>query len=276
MDSASRGSTPNTAEISITGHAEWELSVHGLPLVRVAYGRPTLPRPELDVDEFADIARRILGHVDLNHLWATIQHAQTSRHGMAIVVSGDPEHEVSRLGKEAVPIDPRLLEPAEVVRLGRVDGAVLLGADARCHAFGVILDGTASGEGDPARGSRFNSAVRYQKTTAAHSIVVVISADGMIDLIPRLRPQVYREHVAEAVRAFRACCETQHVDGSEFARTHDLVWSYAFYLNEEQCCIVNETYEAEMNRRLAAGGIALFEAPLGSQPNPDMNDTYFL
>ena len=133
-----------------------------------------------------------------------------------------------------------LLEPAEIVRLGRVDGAVLLGPDGRCYAFGVILDRAASGQGDPARGSRFNSAVRYQNTTGADSIVVVISDDGTVDLIPRLRPRVRREHVEEVVRAFRARGEAEYVDGGEFARTHDLVKSFAFYLDDEQCRIVNE------------------------------------
>ena len=51
------------------------------------------------------------------------------------------------------------------------------------------------------------------------------------------------------VRAFRACCEAEYVDGGEFARTHDLVKSFAFYLDDEQCRIVNEHYEVEMSRR---------------------------
>ena len=62
-----------------------------------------------------------------------------------------------------MPIDPTKLDPVDIARLGLVDGAVLLGPDGRCHAFGVILDGAATDHGDPARGSRYNSAVRYHK-----------------------------------------------------------------------------------------------------------------
>ena len=215
----------------------------------------------------------MLGPVRVDRIWSIIQKCQACGHGSALVVSSDPEGEATRLGVEAVQIAPAFLEPAEIARLARVDGAVLLGPEGRCHAFGVILDGMASREGDPARGSRFNSAVRYQSTTGAGSIIVVISDDGTVDLIPRLRPRVRREHVEEAVRAFRVCCEAGYVDGVEFSRTYDLVKSFAFYLDDEQCCIVNEHYEIEMNRRLEADGLRLSRTPL--QSHPDMNESYF-
>ena len=60
----------------------------------------------------------------------------------------------------------------------------VLGIDGRCYGFGVILDGEAKGCGDPARGSRYNSAVRYQTTMAPRSVIVVISDDRTVDLIP--------------------------------------------------------------------------------------------
>ena len=264
----------DVVEISITGHAEWELSIDGLALLRVKYGKASLPRPLLDIDGFKDAVERILGNIEHSLLWAIVQQAQACGHGMSLVVSDDPNGEAARLGGEAVPIDAALLEPAEIVRLGRVDGAVLLGPDGRCYAFGVILDGTANGQGDPARGSRFNSAVRYQNSTGAGSIVIVVSDDGTADLIPRLRPRVRREHVEEAVRAFLACGEGERLDGGEFARTHDLVKSFAFYLDDEQCRTVNEHYDVEMDRRFEAGGTRLSQTPL--QPHPDMNDSYFL
>ena len=116
------GSGPNVVEISVTGHAEWELSIDGSALVRVSYGQATLPRPLLNIDEFTDTAERILGTIEHSRIWAIIQQAQTCGHEMAVVVSGDPKGEAARLGGEAVSIDPALLEPAEIVRLGRVDG----------------------------------------------------------------------------------------------------------------------------------------------------------
>ena len=49
-----------------------------------------------------------------------------------------------------MPIDPDYLEAKKVVRLASVDGAVMVGPDGRCHAFGVILDGIADESGDRA------------------------------------------------------------------------------------------------------------------------------
>ena len=177
---------PDVAEITIRSHAEWELSVDGSAFMRVAYGHPKLPHPPLARSKFADAAQRTLGVVDTDYTWAIIRAAQKSGHGMMLVVSNSPEAEATRLGKQAMPIDPAKLDPADIARLGLVDGAVLLGPDGRCHAFGVILDGTATDHGDPARGSRYNSAVRYHKEHH-NSLLVVISDDRTVDLVPSLR-----------------------------------------------------------------------------------------
>ena len=270
----SRTAGRDVVEITVTNHAEWELSIDGTALMRVAYGHATLPRPLLDEQELRDTAERVVGPIRLGRIWKIIRETQGSARGTAVVVAREPEVEIARLGAEAVPIEPKLLEPAEVGRLSRVDGAILLGPDGRCHAFGVILDGVASGRGDPARGSRFNSAVRYQSTEGLDSIVIVVSDDGAVDLIPRLRPRVSRTIVEEAWRAFLACCEAEYVDGEEFSRTYNQVRELAFYLDDNQCRLVNECHENEMLSRFEGGGMRVIEAPL--QPDPNMNESYFL
>ncbi len=264
----------DVVDITVKGHAQWEMGIDGLALMRVTNGHPTLPKPLLSFEGFRDTARRVLGPIELNRIWAIIQEAQAGGHGMMLVVSNDPEGEVDRLGAEAVPIEPHYLDPPAVVRLGRVDGAVLLGPNGFCYAFGVILDGTAVGRGDPGRGARYNSAVRYHYTAdTADSFIVVISDDGIVDLIPELRKQVHREDVESAVHDFSACCEAEPVDGVRFSRTLKRVEGFAFYLDEAQCQIVNDHYESEMRRRFESGGLRLQRNPL--QPHPDMNDSYF-
>ena len=69
----------------------------------------------------------------------------------------------------------------------------MVGPDGRCHAFGVILDGVSNESGDRSRGARFNSAVRYQNMATVGSIIIVISDDGTIDLLPRLMPRVEKK-----------------------------------------------------------------------------------
>lgn len=271
--SSATNSATNAVEISITGHARWELAVQGQPLVRVAYGRPTLPKRPIVRQDFADTLRRTVGSADIDRIWKVIQVAQESRHGTTIVISADPEGESERLSGQALQIAPDHLAPDQLARLVGVDGAVLMGPDGRCHAFGVILDGIAGAQGDRARGSRFNSSVRYQQTTEAPSVIVVISDDGLVDLIPSLEPQVSRTKVEDAVNTFCRYCDAENVDGEVWSQANDAVERLAFYLNADQCQRVNESYDSEMRRRLESGGIALHRRAL--KPDPRMDESYF-
>ena len=161
-----------------------------------------------------------------------------------------------------------------IVRLSGVDGAVILDRNGYCHAFGVILDGlAAAGQGDSARGSRYNSAILYQRTRAPRSLIVVISDDGTVDLIPHLKPRVDRQEFEAAVNDFLAICDADPVSGEAFARTHERLRDFAFYLNEEQCQRVNEALEKEVRRRSESGMPVAYYPPL--QPHSELNDSYF-
>ena len=202
------------------------------------------------------------------------QCALENNHGTTIVISADPVSETERLSGEALPIKPDFLEPREIARLGGIDGAIVLGPDGRCHAFGVILDGLTTNSGDRARGSRFNSSIRYQKTTKVGTLVIVISDDGTVDLVPNLKPKISRRDVEEAVQAFCDYSGTEDNDGEKWARLNDRVELYSFYLDEEQCNRVNESYEREMDSRLEQGGIKMTRRPL--QPHKEMDSSFFL
>ena len=266
-------SAPDVVRIVIEGHAKWSLSINDTALMRVGYEHATLPKQILDKDLFRDVARRKVGAVDVERIWEVFQSAMDNDHGTTIVVSDDPISEVKRLGQEALAIKPEHLDHKEVARLGGIDGAIMLGPDGRCYAFGVILDGLATATGDRARGARFNSSVRYQKTSNKGTIVIVISDDGTVDLIPSLMPRVSRHEVEDAVQAFCEYSGIQENDGEEWARLDREVEGLSFYLDQGQCDRVNAAYKKEMNSRLEAGGIVLMRSPL--QPDPDMDDSYF-
>jgi hypothetical protein len=51
----------------------------------------------------------------------------------------------------------------------------------------VILDGRASGRGDGTRGARYNSALRYIESSAYPCLAVVVSEDGMVDVLTSVR-----------------------------------------------------------------------------------------
>ena len=264
---------PDVVEVSITGHATWEASVNGDKFLRVSYGKATIPNQQIEKDELKDTAERTVGNANINRIWNIVQTAQQNGQGATIVVSKDPEAETARLSTEGMPIEPDYLESAEIVGLYSVDGAVIIGPDGRCYAFGVILDGVADESGDRARGARFNSALRYQNRKTPGSMIIVISDDGTIDLLPRLLPRRHEEEVAATVDAFCEYCESTPIDGQEFERLYQRVKRLAFYLNDEQCHRINEKHEQEMERRFASGGIRITGRNL--QPDPLMNESYF-
>ena len=264
---------PDVAKIAIEGHAKWSLSIDDTTLIRVSYEHATLPKQILDKDFFRDIAKRTVGTIEVERIWGIFQSALNADHGTTIVVSADPVTEIKRLAREALPIKPEYLDHEDVARLGRVDGAIILGPDGRCHAFGVILDGLATSSGDRARGARFNSSVRYQQTSDVGTMVIVISDDGTVDLIPNLRPRVSRQVVEEAVQAFYEYSGNKGNDGEEWAQRKERVESLIFYLNQDQCDRVNEAFEKEMDAREKVGGWRMLREPL--RPNLDMNDSYF-
>lgn len=264
---------PNVAQIAIEGHGKWTLSIDGTPLMKVVYEHATLPKQILDKDLFTDVAHREVGTVEVERVWDILQCALANNHGTTIVVSADPVSEIERLGQEALAIKPEYLDHKDVARLGRIDGAIILGPDGRCYAFGVILDGLATTSSDRARGARFNSSIRYQRTSTIGTMVIVISDDGTVDLIPNLMPRVRRQQVEETVQAFCEYSGVEGNDGEEWARRDRAVERLVFYLSQEQCDRVNEAYEREMEYRWKSAGFRATRD--GLQPNPDMDESYF-
>lgn len=57
--------------------------------------------------------------------------------------------------------------------LTSLDGALLVDKKGKCHAFGVILDGEARKQGNPAKGARHNSALTYINAKPGRCAVVV-------------------------------------------------------------------------------------------------------
>ncbi|WP_129727899.1 tetratricopeptide repeat protein [Ectobacillus funiculus] len=134
------------------------------------------------------------GREALGKLIDIVTHAVKQEHGTMLVI-GKPEdakEEVNRLRKESLRIEEVDLHSQiniskELIQnITNIDGALYLDVDGKCHALGVILDGVAdTNGGDPARGARYNSAVRYvasMKNKEKECLAVIISEDGMVNI----------------------------------------------------------------------------------------------
>jgi hypothetical protein len=173
--------------IEFVDHYKWELQHADVVLMRVEYGVPGLPHPPLHRAALAAAIARVFpdtsGEVE-RRLWRVVEKAMEQPHGTTIVVSAKAAEEAERLERQSTRIDPVVLGDEMVRRVTSIDGAVLLDDEGRCHAIGSILDGRAAADGRPARGARYNSALRYVIDAGFPTLAVVISEDGRVDVLP--------------------------------------------------------------------------------------------
>lgn len=168
----------------VTGDGAWELHHGGAALARVEFGAPRLPTQQLRRDRFEQVCTQILGGYDGDALWALANASKGAEHGTMLVISPQAAEEANRLSSQAISIEPAALDATLVAKVTGIDGSVLVDPDGRCHAIGVILDGTATTEGDRSRGARYNSAVKYLASTDTPTVILLVSEDGMINLLP--------------------------------------------------------------------------------------------
>jgi hypothetical protein len=261
--------------LRIVSRGTWELEYNSLPLLRVDNAIPSVPKPRMSRERFADTVLRVLwqsDNVDVDWLWNLALAAADTAHGTMLVVTDAASTEAERLQPQAWAIDPILLTVEGLMPLTNIDGAVLLNPSGRCHAVGVILDGSANGNGDPARGARFNSAIRYLSTTTAPTVIIIVSEDGMIDVMPYLKPRIAKHVLDEAVQAVAAAGEHSTGDYEAFFKAWERAEALRFYFAPEQCHVLNAARERVEEQRWQTAGMRIDFTPL--EPDPDMNDSY--
>ena len=168
-------------------HYTWELLHDKYLMMQVQYGQPELPKEENYQPEFETYVKQIFSNInpeEITRLWDLTQEATKQKHGTMVVISAGAKEEAYRLKNQATVIKPIQLTSQIMKAITAIDGAVLIDPSSTCHGIGVILDGLATKKGDPSRGARYNSAVRYVETSKHCCLVIVVSEDGSIDLVP--------------------------------------------------------------------------------------------
>ena len=179
-----RGEDDDLFEIKILNQHHWELAHTGRPLMRVRYGQPYLPRSAVDEQMLRTDLRRVfkdIGQEHVDRLVGLVREAQAETHGTMLVITEAAAEEAQRLSVQGTSLVPCALTPELLRHLTPIDGAVLLTPEGICHAIGTILDGRVTEKGDPARGARFNSAIRYVESCSVPCLAVVVSEDGGVD-----------------------------------------------------------------------------------------------
>lgn len=172
--------------INFLTHYVWELQHGGLVLMRSHYGLPGMPRARLHRSRFRRDVHRLFGLSDtrkVERLWEVVLEASRQKSGTILVITTEALAEADRLKLQCTLIEPVPLTPLITRLVTAIDGAVLLDPEGYCYSIGVILDGKASGNGNSARGARYNSAVRYVASSAHPCLAVVVSEDGLVDVL---------------------------------------------------------------------------------------------
>jgi hypothetical protein len=130
----------------------------------------------------------------------------------------------------------------------------------------VILDGNAIDLCEPARGGRFNSAVRYVHNTPTARMAIVVSDDRTLDVIPLLRPRVSAAKIEEALVALSKATLDDYHGPRAFLDDH------RFYLNAEQCERANAALDRVEKMPRGTGEIVIITTRFA--PNPAMDPSY--
>ncbi|WP_086592790.1 DNA integrity scanning protein DisA nucleotide-binding domain protein [Hymenobacter crusticola] len=176
--------------VNFINHYAWELQHDGKVLMRASYGLPSLPRVRLNRTRFRKDLKRVFGlfdHVKVERLWEVVVEASRQKHGTLLVVTTEALAEADRLKLQCTLIEPVPLTPLITRLVTAIDGAVLIDPDAYCYSIGVILDGKATtrGRGSSTRGARYNSAIRYVESSPYPCMAIVVSEDGLVDVITK-------------------------------------------------------------------------------------------
>lgn len=250
----STGTEENVFEVVFVGHYQWELRHAGELLMGVSFGQPYLPKLSGYESKLRHDLPRLFPGIsgDATELLVSlVRQAGRERHGTLMIISTEAASESERLKNQATSIEPCLLTPELLGHLTGIDGAVLVDSDGRCHAIGVILDGLASAQGNPGRGARFNSAVRYVQSAmerGATTLAIVVSEDGGVDLIPDPLPMIKRSPISAAVAEMEQISREARMPRRRYNDLYDWLRQHRFYLLSDDCERLNLAIQ-EIERR---------------------------
>jgi DNA integrity scanning protein DisA with diadenylate cyclase activity len=264
--------------ISFISHFKWELLHDNNPLMVVEYREPALPVEKINREKFySDFPRLFKGisKEQIDDLWDISIEATKQKHGTMLVISENAINEAERLGKQCFPLKPIKLNDKLIQQITSIDGAVLLDENSICYAIGVILDGLATDKGDSSRGARYNSAIRYYEQFGKDTslVLVIISEDGMINLIPSLKPQIKHSEITKKIENLRELNKLEKVERRKYYPIINWFENYEFYLAESECSEINKIRKELEQKEKDPASVWIVRNEL--KPNKEMNDSYY-
>ena len=261
--------TQDVFQVDFLDHYHWRLSCGEKVMLISKYGVPSLPQASFPEDRISDTYERLFPQArrsDLSRFIRILKVTVDERHGTTLVVAADAEDEAARLQRQGARIDPIRMTPELFGQVSSIDGAILLDPQGVCYAVGVILDGPARPECTPARGSRYNSAIRYVRSSNAPRLAVVISDDRTVDVIPLLNPRIKPSAIRRALVDLESATKDDYHAPIKWLDVH------RFYLDQRQCERVNAALERIEAEPREVGEIMISWRKF--VPDPEFDESY--
>lgn len=250
------------------------------PLLLMRYGNPEQVRHLINRVKFAEDASRVFDGISreqVDNLFILSMAAARGGKGCMLVFIKDAQVEARRMQRQCIAIKPKKMDVYLVEVLTSIDGALLIDLDGYAHAKGVILDGVIGIEGDASRGSRYNSALTYHEFRGWQkpTMIVVVSEDGMVDVIPQLRPKIRHSEIIQFIKTLESMNSAETFNAITFYNTMDLLQNRRFYLNSMECDQLNELAASLHNFDLHSGK-TVWRTFDKFTPNARMNESYYV
>lgn len=256
---------------------KWEVEHNQKVLMQMNFGLPQFSEEIINKDFFQSNAQRIfedISETDIVFIYLLSVYLTQMKKGAMLIISDQAEQEAIRLAKQCLAIKPKKLTLEILRNMSKIDGGVLIDRHGICYANGVLLDGVVGRRGDAARGSRYNSALTYHENNelSNSTMIVVVSEDGMVDIIPSLRPKIRHSNVTAVIEILREIEKEKVTEKGTFNEVMQWLKDKSFYLTKDECHEVNALNDIISERDKGASMRILHEK---LEPDPEMNDTYY-
>ena len=228
--------TQDVFQIEFLDHYHWHLACGEEVMLISRYGTPSLQQETFPRERLTDTYQRLFPGArpsDLSRFLELFRVAVNAGHGSTLVTAQDAEEEAQRLQRQGARVTPTRLTPELFRQVSSIDGAILVDPRGVCHAVGVILDGSARPECTPARGSRYNSSIRYVYSCDTPRLAVVVSDDRTVDVVPLLHPRIKSSAVRKAIDELESSSKDDYHESINWLNRH------RFYLDQGQCDRIN-------------------------------------
>lgn len=266
-------------KVNFTGFHQWEVIHNESRILRMVHGHPQPVDAVITSEKLYSDALRIFSSTqkeDCETLLKLINTAIAAKQGTQLIISENADSESERLKARCFKVIPKKLTADELLRFMRIDGGIMIDQHLNLYAYGVLLDGTVLKKGDNSRGSRYNSALTYYESQQGTNpvMIVVISDDGMVSLIPNLKPQIDHRQVVQAIEIMRSQEDAENYVHSVYIQAQEFLNMHRFYLREEECKQINDSIKKISDHRLRSSSMMISYGDYSV--HEDMNNSYYL